>query len=124
MADDVIKTALKNKRDYLKGQGCQIIATVGGLFVNTQITTDHNNVPFVSLVGNIPDAATLDQNCFGGVSLKTWESNADRVNLLRSLISGLSNSDIYLYHDDGTHSQDGPQQSAFLTTKWTIGQIL
>jgi hypothetical protein len=106
--DQVSKANLKSKRDeLLNNEGCQIIATIGGMFVNTGISDKANPipVPFVSLVGSIPD--TVDSKCCGGVSLESWTSNKPRVGFLTS--KGLSNNnDFCLYHDDGTNSQGAP----------------
>jgi hypothetical protein len=67
---NVPRDQLGNQRDDLIANGCEILATVGGLFVNSDIIGDTNNVEFVSLVGEIP---TLPSNskCVGGVSLES-----------------------------------------------------
>jgi hypothetical protein len=87
-------TDLKNKRnDLVTQKHSQLIATVGGLWANTGIAG--TPVPFVSLVGNIPD--TPDPKCFGGVSLESWRSNAQRRNYLTQNTATQLNQ-IGLYH--------------------------
>jgi hypothetical protein len=86
---------VKGKRDNLVTGGCQIIATIGGLFVNTGISG--TTVPFVSLVGSIPTSP--DPNCYGGVSLETVNSNKARRDLLTA--KGIANiANICLYRVD------------------------
>jgi hypothetical protein len=58
---------LKNKKDDLiNNKNCEVIATVGGLFVNKGIEGDANNVPFVSLVGMAPQLP-FGSRCVGGI---------------------------------------------------------
>ena len=104
--EKVSKANLKSKRGELldpHGDDCKVIATVGGLFVNTEISDNANTVPYVCLVGSIPEA--VDSTCCGGVSLESWKSNVLRVKLLIDPQHNLTDNDICLYRDDGTHSQ-------------------
>ena len=95
---------LKQERDNLRTtDSCQFIATIGGLFVNADISDGTNQVPFVSLVGKSPAPNTIDSMCRGGVSLESWPSNAQRVQFLTA--KGVARTQICLYRDDGTHSQ-------------------
>jgi hypothetical protein len=76
---NVLRSELAGKRnDLITNQGCEIIATVGGLFVNAGIDDGAvTNVEFVSLVGEIP-ILPAGSKCVGGVSLETVNTNAAR----------------------------------------------
>jgi hypothetical protein len=78
---NVLSGNFRNKKNNLINNTCQVIATVGGLFVNAEIIGDINNVPFVSLVGKIP-TLPAGSRCVGGVSLETLNNAARRQHLL------------------------------------------
>jgi hypothetical protein len=108
-AQSVSKGNLKTKRAELldpDGHNCKFLVTLGGMFVPTTLSYDSNTpVPYVSLVGSIPDI--VESNCCGGVSLESWKSNALRVRFLTG-VKGVTRNNICLYREDGTHSQEGP----------------
>jgi hypothetical protein len=98
--DGVAKNKLKEKRADLTAN-TDVIATIGGLFVNTEISDGSTGIPFVSLVGRAPEF--VDGNCLGGVSLETVSSNHARRNLLVGRPSIDVVAKIGLYHQD-SHS--------------------
>jgi hypothetical protein len=73
---NVERRFLGNRRDDLVSQGCKVLATVGGLYANSDIDGP-NNVPFVSLVGE-PPPTTTGSKCVGGVFLDSVNTNATR----------------------------------------------
>jgi hypothetical protein len=92
------KTGVAAKRQDLDDAGCEVFATIGGLYVNTGVSAvASSTTPFVSMVGGIPTGA--DQNCKGGVSLETIALNKARRAYLLGLGTPVAVANMYLYRD-------------------------
>jgi hypothetical protein len=85
-------TDLTNKKNILTSKQCTVFATVGGLWANTGLSG--TTLPFVSMVGYPP--STPDNYCFGGISLESWPSNAQRRKYLTD--NAINLNQIGLYH--------------------------
>jgi hypothetical protein len=87
---------LLDKRKDLLDNGCEVIASIGGLFVKRGISgIAGSTTPFVSMVGAVP--ANPDPYCRGGISLETIKLNKARRDFLVG--KGVNLADIYLYRD-------------------------
>jgi hypothetical protein len=105
---------VKANRDELLSAGhpggrCDIIATIGGLWVNSEVNDDNRtDFSFVSLVGNAP--ASNPTGCLGGVSLDTWKSNSLRRGFLTIAPRNVPLVNIALYQDAISRTRDSVQQ--------------
>ena len=91
---------ISKKNDLITNGRCEILTTVGGLYVNKGIDDGAaTNVEFVSLVGEIP-ALSAGSKCVGGVSLETVNTNAARRANLLAKPGIISRSMIGLYRPD------------------------
>jgi hypothetical protein len=101
-----------NRGDLLNpnrsGGPCGIIATIGGLWMNSEVNSDNQNFKFLSLVASAPD--TNPQGCYGGVSLDTWKSNSLRIGWLRKAPRTIPLDHIALYQDQYINNTRGPVQ--------------
>jgi hypothetical protein len=105
-----------NKKDLLDN-GCDVIATVGGLFLNSGISGTGATVPFVSMAGSVPQSP--DPYCRGGVSLETRKLNLARRDFLITRKS-LTSANIYLYRDGMSDAKPGetPGQPDWEKSDW------
>jgi hypothetical protein len=89
----------QGKKDLKNLDHCGVIATIGGDVVFKAIKDQNDNPPFVSVFGTMPDL-TPDNigNCYGGVSLSSWQSNADRITYLTGKLQCNAN-EIGLYYN-------------------------
>jgi hypothetical protein len=105
---------LLDKRQALVDHGCDVIATIGGLFVKRGISgIADSTIPFVSMVGAIP--ANPDPYCRGGISLETLALNKARREFLTS--KGVDPANICLYRD-GRNDRAGEHPANELN-EWT-----
>jgi hypothetical protein len=87
---------IQNNETDLINDGCEFIAAVGGSIVLAAIFST-SQVYFVSLVGAMPK--DIGTHCQGGVSLESWASNKDRIDLVKSKLSLANADNIALYRN-------------------------
>ena len=84
----------KNGHADLKGNNNnKVTAAVGGL-VTLDAIKDDDNPPIVALVGSVPDFNV--NNLRGGVSLESYNSNAERKNYLKGLGAAYTDTTIVI----------------------------
>jgi hypothetical protein len=81
----------------LKNGGTEFIAAVGGSIVMAAIINPTAPLPFVSLVGAMPK--DIGAFCLGGVSLESWASNKDRIDIVKSRLSLKDAANVALYRN-------------------------
>jgi hypothetical protein len=77
-------TTIQQNATSLRNKGCEFIVAVGGLIVHTALNGG-SPVKFVSLVGATP--SNVGPDCLGGLSLESWASNKDRIDILMKKLS-------------------------------------
>jgi hypothetical protein len=115
---------LKNKRDDLiRQKNCAILATIGGLYASAETDGFSDNVPFVSLVGEIP---TLPEGskCVGGVSLESVDTAPMRRQHLVDHKGITDPSTVGLYRHKPDSGTTRTQVSKDEETKWNSSSTI
>jgi hypothetical protein len=111
-------TIRTNEADLIS-DGCEFIAAVGGSIVLAAIYST-SPIYFVSLVGAMPK--NIGGYCQGGVSLESWASNKDRIDIVKRKLALANADNIALYRNDksdmaGDEAADWTLQVAPSTAK-------
>jgi hypothetical protein len=103
------KDKIKDKKDKLKVNRNEVIATVGGRVVLEALATEANTPPFVSLAASKPPGSL--GSCRGGILLENYKRHVDR----RAYVRGLSGGGV---HTDNTiHLLANPNSAMYADEK-------